>query len=121
MPRVIHFEIPADDPERAADFYRKVFGWKIEKWEGPAPYWLVSTGEKAQRGIDGGITSRSNLRSVTNTIDVPSVDDFVKRVLEAGGRVVAPKMPVPGVGYLAYCTDSEGNVFGIIQPEMSAR
>jgi predicted enzyme related to lactoylglutathione lyase len=48
MPRIIHFELPADNPERAVEFYSKVFGWKMQKWEGPTEYWLVSTGDAGQ-------------------------------------------------------------------------
>lgn len=59
MPRVQHFEISANDPEKVASFYEKVFGWKVTKWEGPVEYWLVETGETEEPGIDGG-TSRPN-------------------------------------------------------------
>jgi predicted enzyme related to lactoylglutathione lyase len=121
MPRVVHFEIPADDPERAAGFYEKVFGWRIEKWEGPMDYWLVVTGESGTPGIDGGIAPRQPGAVVTNTIDVPSVDDYVKRITDAGGEVVVPKMAVPGVGWLAYLKDTEGNLFGIMTSDMEAR
>ena len=58
MPRVVHFEISADKPERATEFYKKVFGWNIQKWDGPQPYWLVATGSKSEPGIDGGIMNR---------------------------------------------------------------
>src|SRR3972149_5570591 len=58
MPRVIHFEIAADDPERAVAFYRKVFGWEIQKWEGPMEYWVITTGPKEEPGIDGGLGRR---------------------------------------------------------------
>jgi predicted enzyme related to lactoylglutathione lyase len=58
VPRVIHFEIHADDPKRAVEFYKKVFGWKISKWEGPAEYWLVTTGDDKQPGINGAIMHR---------------------------------------------------------------
>lgn len=121
MPRVVHFEIPADDPERAVRFYEQVFGWKISKWGGPHDYWLATTGEKDQPGIDGAITRRSDIPSVVNTIDVPSLDDYARSVVEAGGKIIMPKTAVPGVGYLAYCTDTEGNTFGILQPDMNAR
>ncbi|HPT75026.1 MAG TPA: VOC family protein, partial [Methanomassiliicoccaceae archaeon] len=60
MPRVIHFEIPAEDPERAVEFYKKVFGWKIDKWEGPIDYWLVMTGENDEPGINGAIHDNKN-------------------------------------------------------------
>ena len=121
MPRVVHFEIPADDPRRAVAFYEKVFDWKIAKWEGGnEDYWLATTGEAGEPGIDGGITRRSATPTVCNTLGVSSVDEYARRVVESGGKVVAPKMAIPGVGYLAYCLDSEGNMFGIMQPDMSA-
>ncbi len=78
LPRVIHFEIPADDPDRAVAFYKRVFGWKIEKWGGPANYWLVTTGEEKEPGINGAITEKSeNVPATTNTISVPSFDDKI--------------------------------------------
>ena len=121
MPRVIHFEINADDPERAVAFYQKVFGWKIQKWEGPADYWLVTTGEEGEPGINGGIMRRMAPEAGTyNTVDVPSVDDFLKKVEQAGGKVVMGKRPIPGVGHMAYCADSEGNVFAIMQEDKTA-
>jgi hypothetical protein len=84
-------------------------------------YWLCMTGPKEQPGIDGGIMRRQNPQAHTeNTIDVPSVDEFTKKVVEQGGKVVVPKMAVPGVGYMAYCMDTEGNVFGIMQEDSSA-
>jgi len=122
MPRVVHFEIPVDNPDRAARFYSTVFGWKIEKWSGPMDYWLVTTGSNDQPGINGALARRGGpLMAVTNTMDVASVDDFVAQVLKNGGKVVSPKMPIPGVGYLAYCQDTEGNLFGLIQSDMSAK
>jgi predicted enzyme related to lactoylglutathione lyase len=121
VPRIVHFEIPADNPERAVKFYQKVFNWKIEKWAGPMDYWMVTTGEDKQLGINGGITARANLAATTNTVDVPSVDSFLKKITEAGGKVVMPKTAVPGIGYMAYCADTEGNVFGLMQNDPSAK
>ena len=121
MPRVVHFEVPADDPDRAVRFYEQALGWKIEKWDGPEDYWLVLTGGSDQPGIDGAITRRSAFPVVCNTVGVPSVDEYVRRVVEAGGEVVMPKMAVPGVGYLAYCKDTEGNLFGMMESDSSAR
>jgi predicted enzyme related to lactoylglutathione lyase len=122
MRRVVHFEINADDPERAVKFYQKVFGWKIEKWNGPVDYWLVMTGPNDQPGINGGIMKRMNPEASTyNTVDVPSVDEFTKKITEQGGKVAVPKMAVPGVGYMAYCADTEGNIFGIMQEDPTAK
>ncbi len=121
MPRVIHFNISADDPERAVKFYSHVFGWKINKWEGPMDYWLVTTGEGVP-GIDGGIGKRMSPELTTvNAIDVPSVDEFLEKITRNGGKVVMPKMAVPGVGWMATCLDTEGNAFEIIQADTSAR
>jgi uncharacterized protein len=121
MPRPIHFEIAADDPERCARFYADAFGWKVEKWEGPSEYWLVTTGEDPEPGIDGGIGRRTDPGEGTaNTIGVDSVDETVARITAAGGKVTREKGAVPGVGWLAYCEDSEGNSFGIMQDDPSA-
>jgi uncharacterized protein len=122
MPRVVHFEINADQPERAVGFYSQVFGWNAHKWEGPQEYWLVTTGENSQPGINGGLLRRRDPSATTvNTIDVPSVDDYLAKITQAGGRVALPKMAIPGVGYLAYCIDTEGNTFGIMQADTSAK
>jgi len=122
MPRVVHFEINADDPERAIKFYRDVFGWEIKKWEGPIEYWLITTGPEGQPGINGGLMRREDPSWATiNTIDVPSVDDFLKKITQTAGKVITPKTTVPGVGYMAYCQDTEGNTFGIMQEDPSAK
>lgn len=122
MLRVTHFEMPADDPEKLAEFYTNVFGWTIEKWDGPVDYWLVMTGDEGVPGIDGGIARRSGGSSgVINSVDVPSVDEYVARIEGAGGSVIQPKTTVPGVGYLAYCKDLSGNVFCIMEEDTSAK
>ncbi len=121
MARVIHFEINADQPQRAADFYQGVFGWKITKWEGPQDYWLISTGEAPEPGIDGAITGRMGPGIQTvNTASINDLDEAVARVLERGGQIVMPRMAVTGIGYLAYCQDTEGNIFGMMQMDPSA-
>ncbi|HJT64349.1 MAG TPA: VOC family protein [Candidatus Limnocylindria bacterium] len=119
--RVVHFELPADDPDRAAKFYADAFGWKVEKWGGPTDYWLVTTGEAPEPGIDGGIGRRQDADDqITNTIDVPDLDAAVAAVEAAGGRITRAKGPVPGVGWLAYAVDTEGNPFGMMQADESA-
>jgi predicted enzyme related to lactoylglutathione lyase len=122
MNRVIHFEISADDVPRAVAFYKKAFGWAIEKWEGPVEYWLVGTGKEGEPGIDGGLGKRSDPRETTvNTIGVASLDEAIAKVQAAGGKVTRPRMPVPGVGWMAYCVDTEGNPFGLMQDDPNAR
>ncbi len=126
MSRVVHFEIHADDPQRAANFYQEVFGWQIQKWDGPADYWLVTTGKPPEPGIDGAIVRRQgpiNGDAVTAyvcTVDVASVDDTIAKITSLGGTIVLPKDPVPGVGWLAYAKDTEGNIFGVMQSDHNA-
>ncbi len=122
MPKVVHFELPADDTKRAVAFYEKVFGWTITNWEGPNEYWLITAGPDDEPGINGAITPRNMPEQVTtDTIAVESVDDSMKKIEEAGGSVVMPKQVIPGIGYIAYCRDTEGNLFGILQPDMSVK
>ena len=121
MARVIHFELAADDPERAVKFYEGVFGWQIKKWDGPQDYWLATTGAKDTPGIDGAIMRRDpGMPAVVNTIDVAALDEMIAAVKANGGTVVAPKMTVPHVGYMAYCQDTEGNTFGMMQNDPAA-
>jgi uncharacterized protein len=122
MSRVIHFEIPANDPERIASFYQKAFGWKIDKWPGPMEYWMVVTGGDAAPGINGGLLRKQGpVTATTNTIGVESVDAAVTAVTNAGGKLVMAKTPIPTVGYFAYCQDPEGNLFGVMQADASAK
>ncbi len=135
MNRVVHFEIHAADPERAAKFYRDIFGWQIEEWVVPGVqikdenrYWPVTTGPDTEPGINGGILFRrgpgpiegQEVNSYVCTIDVASLEQSLDKVLQAGGTLKLPKMPIKGVGWLAYCGDTEGNVFGIMQSDKNA-
>ena len=122
MSRVMHFEIPANDLERAAGFYRKAFGWKIEKWPGPMEYWMVTTGTEGTPGINGGMMKKqAPTTATTNTIGVDSVDKAIDAVKSAGGKLVMPKTPIPTVGYFAYLEDTEGNLFGVMQSDPNAK
>ncbi|MDP4114893.1 MAG: VOC family protein [Bacteroidota bacterium] len=121
MNRITHFEIAAEKPDRAVEFYSNIFGWKISKWDGPTPYWLVSTGEGSP-GINGGIIEKTEqLPSVINTIDVENLDSTIEKIVAAGGSIHFPKMVIPSVGYMAYCKDTEGNVFGVMQEDPNAK
>jgi predicted enzyme related to lactoylglutathione lyase len=127
MPTIVHFDIPADDVERAKKFYSDLFGWKIEKWSesgtGDMEYWMVTTTNgKGNKGIDGGIMKRQNPQhQVTNSIDVKSVDEYSSKVQQLGGKVVYPKMAIPKMGYFAGCLDTEDNSFGIFEYNTSAK
>jgi len=121
VPRPIHFEIPAENPERLMNFYSTVFGWKFSKWPGPVDYWIVSTGDPKEPGIDGGILPRRDpAQPCVNTVGVANLDETLKTVESAGGVCVVPKMPIPGVGWLAYCKDNEGNMIGMMQADPQA-
>jgi predicted enzyme related to lactoylglutathione lyase len=121
MAKVIHFEIPADKPQRAIDFYTNIFDWKIIKWDGPMEYWLATTGKKGEMGIDGAIYKREKGAVTRNTISVPDIDDYMKKVKTAGGKLLSDKMPVSGMGFFCTCQDTEGNEFGIMQTYKNAK
>jgi predicted enzyme related to lactoylglutathione lyase len=121
MPRPIHFEIPAENPERAMQFYSAVFGWKFNKWSGPMDYWVISTGQAGEPGIDGGLMPRRDPNQpCVNTVGIANIDESLDTVHAQGGTCVVPKMAVPGVGWLAYCKDTEGHIFGIMQMDAAA-
>lgn len=124
MPRVVHFGVNAAEPDRAAKFYADVFGWKFQKWEGGVDYWMIKTGEEGEPGIDGGMMKKCDenpMAGTVNTIAVPSVDEYIEKIAAAGGKVTAPKMAIPTVGWLAYFEDTEGNTFGIMEEDESAK
>jgi len=123
MPRVIHFEMYTDDPERGRKFYQDVFGWQFNKWTGPQEYWLVTTGEEGEPGINGGMMRPRPGQSpgTINTIGVPSLDQVIKKIEHQGGTICVPKMAIPGVGWLAYAEDLTGNVFGVLEPDTKAK
>ena len=101
-------------------FYQEVFGWKVDKWEGPADYWLLTTGAEGEPGINGALTLRAaGMKTVTNTIDVDDLEATIARVEANGGQVIH-RDEVPGVGRMAYCLDSEGTIIGLMQADPSA-
>jgi len=124
MGRLVHFEIHADEPERAVDFYTSVFGWTVNRF-GDVEYWLLSTGSSDEPGIDGAILPRIGDRpavgapivGAVNTVSVDDLDATLAKVTEKGGDLALEKMAIPGVGTVAYVHDTEANVVGILQPE----
>jgi uncharacterized protein len=118
--KVVHFEVPYDDADRATKFYRDVFGWNIT----PMPemdYTTVSTGPVSDQGmpaepgyIGGGMFKREgDLDRPIITLDVASIDDAMKTVTASGGSAVGEKMTVGEMGFAAYFKDSEGNLIGL--------
>jgi predicted enzyme related to lactoylglutathione lyase len=116
MNRFIHFELATNDLEKTAAFYREVFGWKIEKWDGPVEYWLVTTGEQGEPGIDGGLMKADEFFTGTvNTIGVEDIDAAIEKVKACGGEIILPKDLIPEVGYQAYFRDPTGIIVGLHQ------
>ena len=124
---IVHFEIPASDPEKLSEFYKNLFGWKIEKMSMGAmgDYWTVETRagtagnmEKSMNtaGVNGGIMKRMdrNQRPV-NYVMVESVDEFSKKIQNLGGKIIIPKTPIPNMGAFAVGSDPEGNPVGIFE------
>jgi len=124
--RVVYFEIHAENMQRAVTFYTALFGWRFKRWDGPINYWMIMTGDPKVPGIDGGLVERHGsspdedtpVSAYVCTVDVDDIDAVLARVIMEGGSVAAPKAEFPGVGFLAYCKDPEGNIFGILQPVM---
>jgi predicted enzyme related to lactoylglutathione lyase len=123
MNTIVHFDVPADDIERAKKFYIELFDWKIEKVPGPLEYCSISTtDEKGVQGIGGGMGKRGEPNQrIVNYVGVSSVDEYLAKVEQLGGKVIMPKTTVPGFGYLAVCLDTENNVFGLWQTEEKAQ
>ncbi|WP_370273515.1 VOC family protein [Methanosarcina sp. MSH10X1] len=126
---MIHFEISAGNVERAKKFYETVFSWKIERSEGSMEYWNIITGEQEEPGIDGGLMKRQGgepgadapISTYICTIDIPNIDEYLRRIQKHGGTVTMEKKPIRGVGWYAYCLDTEKNIFGVMQSDKDAR
>lgn len=135
MNRIIHFEIHATDPERAVRFYNELFDWDIQEWKLPGGeiseenrYWMVTIGPGDESGINGGIlfrrgpepTEGQGMNAFVCTIGVASLDEYITRAETAGATLTMPRMPIKGIGWLAYCKDTEGNFFGMLQEDSNA-
>jgi len=124
MATIIHFDISADNMERAKNFYEKIFDWKFQLLPGPANYYLIETKDlQGQKGIGGGMSKRENPQQagINNFIGVASLDDSLKKVSDLGGKIIQPKMEVPGWGWLALCLDTENNPVGLFQENTNTK
>ena len=127
MGRVIHFEIHAAQPQALIDFYSALLGWKFNQWQGQ-PYWLVETGDATQPGINGGLVPRHGaaptamqaVSAYVCTAQVDDLDEALTTMADLGGSLALARMPVPGVGWLAYIKDPDGNILGLMQPDTKA-
>ena len=129
---IVHFEIQAADVERAKTFYQGVFGWEITQW-GEQEYWIIHTGRGTYPtgetvGIDGGLLPRRGgapfegapVNAFVCTLQVEDIDATCQAVTAAGGRLVVPKAALGEMGWNAYCKDTEGNIFGLMQTAQAA-
>ncbi|MBW6461453.1 MAG: VOC family protein [DPANN group archaeon] len=122
MPRVVHFEIDTETPERAIKFYKDVFGWTFKKWKGPMEYWQIMTGNPDMPGIDGGLVKREKDANLArNTIEVFSINIYITKIKDNHGTILMPKTPIPTIGYMAVFRDPEGNVLGLMESDETAR
>lgn len=130
MSRVVHFEVQVDDIDRAKAFYGAALGWQFEDYGAfvGSPYWGIITGTEGEPGINGGMMPRPTAAPAvgqgTNayvcTVQVDDYDAAEQRILEAGGTVALPKMALTGMAWQGYYLDTEGNTFGIHQPDPQA-
>jgi len=131
MGRVVHFEVHVNDMERAKKFYEEVFGWTFQDWSEYAgmPYFGAVTGEGSESGIDGALMQRQGpapqpsqaLNGYACTLSVDNYDLAETKILEHGGKLAMPKYALPGMAWQGYYTDTEGNIFGIHQPDENAK
>ena len=130
MSRVVHFEIQADDVERAKAFYAAAFDWAFEDYGQftGSTYGGILTGSDAEPGITGGLLPRpvpappvgQGTNAFVCTVGVGDYDETERRILDAGGQVALPKMALVGMAWQGYYLDTEGNTFGIHQPDPEA-
>lgn len=122
MPTVQHFEIAADDVQRAQEFYQKVFGWTMQMMNNPVrpdeDYWIFETkDDEGNQGLSGGMMRRqSPQQTVTNYITVSSIEEYSSKIQQSGGQVIIPKTKLPDMGFIAICLDSKNNMFGLFEP-----
>lgn len=127
MPRAVHFEIHATQPQALIDFYSNLFGWSFTKFP-TGEYWLINTGPDSQPGINGGLLPRpgpapgslASPNAFVITVDVADLDAALAKAQDGGAVLCVPKMAVPGVGWLAYFKDPDGNIFGTMQMDAGA-
>ncbi|MGE8019557.1 VOC family protein [Peribacillus frigoritolerans] len=131
MGRIVHFEIHVNDMERAKAFYGEVFGWSFQDWSDYAgmSYFGAVTGNENEHGIDGALMQRQSappetgqaLNAFACTIGVENYDLTEAKIIENGGKLAMPKFALPGMAWQGYYIDSEGNTFGIHQPDANAK
>lgn len=131
MGRLVHFEIHVNDMERAKTFYGEVFGWTFQDWSDYAglPYFGAVTGDENEPGVNGALMQRQGpspepnqpLNGFSCTMGVENYDVTEAKIIECGGKIALPKYALPGMAWQGYYLDTEGNIFGIHQPDVNAK
>jgi uncharacterized protein len=121
-----YFDLTVHDLGRARQFFQEIFNWRFERFPMPCEYYRIQAGPESEPGIDGGIGTVKDAPiaggvPVTQvTVPVPNLDQTVAKVEAAGGRVIEPRMPIPGIGWYATCAEPGGLKFGVIQADPAA-
>ena len=116
----VHFEIPADDVARAKTFYEELLGWRIIPAEGFGGYYYVMTSDD-DNDLHGGMMIREGGEVPVYYINIEDIDAYIAKLQTLGGELVAPKSPVPGMGWIAHFRDPENNLFGLWQADKNAK
>lgn len=115
----MYFEIPSANPAANRRFYEQAFGWHFQQWGGQE-YWFAHTGD-GEQGINGAVMKEAGPQQpVINTISVDDIDKTMTEVEKAGGKIIKEKKAIPAVGWLAFFTDPDDNIFGILQIDRDA-
>ncbi len=122
-----YFDLTVHDVGQAKEFFEKIFGWRFERFPMPYEYYRIQAGPENEPGIDGGIGAVKDApitggMPVTQlTVPVADLDASIEKVLSSGGRVIEPRMPIPGIGWYATCAEPGGLRFGMIQGDPKAK
>ncbi|MHA1785815.1 MAG: VOC family protein [Candidatus Helarchaeota archaeon] len=116
MTRVVHFELNSSNPESIIKFFSATFGWEFKKVPGPVDHWAIQTGNENELGINGGLSkSEGSVALISNTIEVSSLDEYVKKIEENGGKIIVRRIVIPRIGIGATFEDPEGRLFNLIE------
>ncbi len=121
-----YFDLTVKDVNQARTFFQEIFGWRFERFPMPYEYYRIQAGPEEEPGIDGGIGALKDapvaggIPATQLTIPVASLDETIAQVLAAGGQVIEPRMPIPGIGWYATCAEPGGLRFGVIQADAEA-
>jgi uncharacterized protein len=122
-----YFDLTVRDIAVARPFFEQVLGWKFERFPMPFEYYRITAGDPSEPGIDGGVGAIKDApisagRPLVNlTIPVPDLDQIIGKIEACGGKIIEPKMPVPGIGWYATCAEPGGLMFGLMQADAEAR